>query len=261
MRRWLALPLVAALLALIPASPASAAVMCHGHRATIVKGKGAQVIFGTRHRDIIVAGGGGDAIFGRRGDDLICSGRGSDVIDGGKGLDPVYAGPGTDACAAKKAREHLLHHGCELHITPPEPPGGGHPHVAARQTSTPAVPQAGAAYHDSGEPNCVMGTIGFGNVVAAGAYTDPAYVAVRPYLWEWRAGWAPRGYQSWQVFKLPGDGAAYNLNLGNVNVGGGYWYVGYEWLWWNGSAWVNEDFTYATSYAIEGISGNSFCVT
>jgi Ca2+-binding RTX toxin-like protein len=69
---------------------------CHGRRATIVGGEGADELRGTPGRDVIWGGGGDDAIYGGLGNDLICGGPGSDLIHGGRGNDIADGGPGTD---------------------------------------------------------------------------------------------------------------------------------------------------------------------
>jgi RTX calcium-binding nonapeptide repeat (4 copies) len=134
---------LAALVAALTPSVAHAAhqpgrvAFCQGHRATITGGRANNYLAGTKHRDVIVSGGGQDTILGGKGNDLICAGHGQDDIDGGQGQDVVYGGRGNhDLCWAPTAREHRLHHGCEVHLTAPSPPGARAALHAARPFDT-----------------------------------------------------------------------------------------------------------------------------
>jgi Ca2+-binding RTX toxin-like protein len=82
--------------AIAVASTAQAAPHCHGRKATIAGGRGANHLHGTAGPDVIAGGGGNDRIDGRRGFDLICGGVGGDVILGGAGGDSVFGGSGDD---------------------------------------------------------------------------------------------------------------------------------------------------------------------
>jgi RTX calcium-binding nonapeptide repeat (4 copies) len=267
-RVLVSLAISAAFVAVAPVENAAAAVFCHGHVATIVGSDRGDTLVGTKQRDIIAARGGNDAVVGRGGNDLICGGPGSDLIDGGAGLDPVYAGSGYDACAAPTADEHQLHHGCEAHLTPPPP--GVPPPPSTSSIRSPAradvAPRGGSPeYHDAGSPTCGQNVIDLGNVNASGAYTDPSYVAFRPGFWEWGAnGWIFRGYNDWQVYHFAYNGGqVYRLPAGSVPADSGYWYVGYQFYWWNGSAWVDYAFSWATVYQWEGFIGltTGYCAT
>jgi Ca2+-binding RTX toxin-like protein len=88
--------LFAAVALLIVAGPVQARPRCHGHRATIVGGPGANHLHGTGGPDVIVGGGGRDRIDGRTGFDVICGGSGADVVLAGPGGDAVYGGSGND---------------------------------------------------------------------------------------------------------------------------------------------------------------------
>lgn len=95
--RWAGLAAIVGLLfAWLHADTSEARPHCHGHRATIVGGAGANRLHGTDGPDVIAGGGGRDRIDGRRGFDLICGGSGGDVILGGAGGDSVFGGSGDD---------------------------------------------------------------------------------------------------------------------------------------------------------------------
>jgi Ca2+-binding RTX toxin-like protein len=89
--------LLTALLLALLASSGEARPRCHGHKATIVGGGGANRLHGTARPDVIVGGGGRDRIAGRGGFDLICAGAGDDVVLGGPGGDTILGGSGDDA--------------------------------------------------------------------------------------------------------------------------------------------------------------------
>src|SRR4051812_4485129 len=72
---------------------AAAAVLCDGHRATLVGTPGDDVLVGTRGNDVIAGLTGSDRIDGRGGDDRICGGYGADSLRGGPGQDRVFGGP------------------------------------------------------------------------------------------------------------------------------------------------------------------------
>jgi hypothetical protein len=95
-RAAISMGLLTALLPALLASSSEARPHCHGHRATIIGGGGANRLHGTAGPDVIVGGGGRDRIVGRRGFDLICGGGGGDVILGGAGGDSVFGGSGDD---------------------------------------------------------------------------------------------------------------------------------------------------------------------
>jgi hemolysin type calcium-binding protein len=88
---------IAGAAAIAMAGTAQAAPHCHGRKATIAGGRGANHLHGTAGPDVIAGGGGNDRIDGRRGFDLICGGSGADVILGGPGGDAVYGGSGDDS--------------------------------------------------------------------------------------------------------------------------------------------------------------------
>jgi len=87
MKPLLALVLVTAALAAVPAPAESAAPRCGGVPATIVGTGGPDRIVGTRGRDVVVARGGDDTVLARGGNDLVCGGEGRDRLEGGPGRD------------------------------------------------------------------------------------------------------------------------------------------------------------------------------
>jgi Ca2+-binding RTX toxin-like protein len=99
---------LAAIALLVGAGPAQARPHCHGHRATIVGGRGANHLHGTARPDVIVGGAGRDRIDGRTGFDLICGGSGDDVVLGGPGGDTVYGGSGDDRLYGSLQNDKLV---------------------------------------------------------------------------------------------------------------------------------------------------------
>jgi Ca2+-binding RTX toxin-like protein len=90
----LALALLA--ISLAPAT-AGAAARCGGKKATIVGGKGRDVLRSKgRKADVIVGRGGNDRIFAGGGKDTVCAGSGDDTVSTGMGRDLVLAGAGND---------------------------------------------------------------------------------------------------------------------------------------------------------------------
>jgi Ca2+-binding RTX toxin-like protein len=87
---------LASLAALMTADLAHAKPRCEGRKATVVGGKGGNVLKGTSRPDVIVAGRGDDRIFAKGGRDIVCAGPGGDVVDGGSGRDVIKAGSGDD---------------------------------------------------------------------------------------------------------------------------------------------------------------------
>jgi Ca2+-binding RTX toxin-like protein len=75
------------------APPADAAVLCDGHRATLVGTSGDDVLVGTRGDDVIAGLTGSDSIEGRGGNDRMCGGYGADRLRGGPGRDRIFGGP------------------------------------------------------------------------------------------------------------------------------------------------------------------------
>jgi Ca2+-binding RTX toxin-like protein len=88
-----AVPLVVLGWVLGVAPAAEAAVLCDGHRATIVGTRGDDVLVGTRGDDVIAGLTGSDSIEGRGGNDRLCGGYGADQLRGGPGSDRVLGGP------------------------------------------------------------------------------------------------------------------------------------------------------------------------
>lgn len=87
MKTILALVLMAAATAAVPAPAESAELRCDGLLATIVGSDGDDRIVGTRGRDVIVARGGDDTVLARGGNDVVCGGGGADRLEGGPGRD------------------------------------------------------------------------------------------------------------------------------------------------------------------------------
>jgi Ca2+-binding RTX toxin-like protein len=75
------------------APPANAAVLCDGHRATMVGTSGDDVLVGTSGDDVIAGLTGSDSIEGLGGNDRLCGGFGADRLRGGPGSDRVFGGP------------------------------------------------------------------------------------------------------------------------------------------------------------------------
>lgn len=70
---------------------------CGGHKATIVRGVGNDVINVPKHGpQVIVAGGGNDTIIAKRNKDIVCAGEGDDFISGGTGRDRLFGEAGND---------------------------------------------------------------------------------------------------------------------------------------------------------------------
>ena len=85
MRRFNQSMVLAAVLALVMAGPASAQPadpMCDGMAATIVGTNGDDFLEGTEGADVIVARSGDDFVAGLGGDDVICGGNGDDELFG-----------------------------------------------------------------------------------------------------------------------------------------------------------------------------------
>jgi Ca2+-binding RTX toxin-like protein len=73
------------------------AIKCGGKKATIVGGKGDNVIKAPKKGPQVIHGrGGNDVIIAKRGKDTVCGGSGNDVISGGTGTDKVLGGSGND---------------------------------------------------------------------------------------------------------------------------------------------------------------------
>jgi Ca2+-binding RTX toxin-like protein len=89
--------LLAALLLALLAGSSEAKPRCHGHKANIVGGRGANHLRGTPGPDVIVGGAGRDRIDSARGFDLVCGGSGADAILGGAGGDTLIGGSGDDS--------------------------------------------------------------------------------------------------------------------------------------------------------------------
>ncbi len=89
------------------ASPASAAPKCRGQNATIVRGNGDDVVFGTPGHDVIVTRGGDDEIDGLGGKDRICAGGDSDTVEGGDKVDIIRGGSGGDVLSGGEDRDLL----------------------------------------------------------------------------------------------------------------------------------------------------------
>jgi Ca2+-binding RTX toxin-like protein len=88
--------IVVVLLVCLLADTSEARPRCHGHKADIVGGHGANRLHGTPRPDVIVGGAGPDRIDGARGFDLICAGPGADTVLGENGGDTVFGGTGDD---------------------------------------------------------------------------------------------------------------------------------------------------------------------
>jgi Ca2+-binding RTX toxin-like protein len=96
-RRAISTALLAAVLFALLAGSSEAKPRCHGHKATVVGGRGANHLRGTAGPDVIVGGAGGDRIDGHGGFDLICGRSGADTILGGPGGDTLLGGSGDDS--------------------------------------------------------------------------------------------------------------------------------------------------------------------
>jgi RTX calcium-binding nonapeptide repeat (4 copies) len=254
-RALIAFALVLGVLAVLPEVAMAKPPRCFGVPATKVGTARAETIVGTPRRDVIVGKGGKDAILGRGGRDLICAGRGSDLVDGMAGRDRVKGGAGQDACSARKSAEHQLHIGCELHMTPP-PPGGSDgprrdPTSGLVQLTRSKSPRAPAGTNPTpGKPTCSTSEIDLDLVSVSGAYTVPAYVSVRPYFYKWGAsGWQFIGYNDWIQIDNVGYSPDFTFQfMPRLTADRGYWYVGYEWWWWNGQSWTAQTFTPVRTY-------------
>lgn len=265
----MAISAVSAVVALPPGVAVAGGKSCHGHRATILGTRRADVLVGTKQRDVIQGRGGGDTIIGRRGDDIICGGTGHEMIDGGRGLDRVWGGRGNDACSASNRREHRLHRGCELHVTPPSPDGGG----------TPPSPSAGTVASPAS-----TGAAAVGDVRVFGAFCDfrkisrmafdatspypNGWIAWRQWVYKWipGVGWGsqPRVYggsvsydgtpkNGWWLDQVAPAGFAGVLvpDLGGLGSWPtGTYYIWYQIMWWNGAGWVGPTNVPIRSYTI-----------
>jgi Ca2+-binding RTX toxin-like protein len=113
-----------ALLALLSATPASA--------ATIRGSSGADVLRGTNAPDTIAGLAGNDRLYGLRGNDLLVGGTGSDVLEGGAGNDVIRArddardtvrcGLGRDKALVDSQDKVLPSCEVVLRLAPPPPP-------------------------------------------------------------------------------------------------------------------------------------------
>jgi Ca2+-binding RTX toxin-like protein len=83
--------------ALIAPAAAQAKPKCEGRKATVVGGKGDNVLKADKKGvQVIVAGAGDDTIIAKRNKDVICGGPGDDRILGGTGRDQIHGGSGND---------------------------------------------------------------------------------------------------------------------------------------------------------------------
>lgn len=223
---------------------------CHGHEATIVGTRRQNRIAGTRHRDVIVGRGGADVIVGRGGRDLICGGRGPDILDGGRGLDRLYGGRSRDQCLGER-REHVNHHGCEVHLPSfhPTNPPSQNPRQMAGSSAAPAKVSSvarepgGGSWFDWDRPLCTNQAIYLNKVYAKGDYTPQGWVAARAIGYQWdpyQGGWSNRTFGNWEVFSAPSGGGWYSHHMGGYAQNRGAntrW--GYIVYWWNGAEWVD----------------------
>ena len=248
-------------LPVVSAFSAGRQVTCQSRRATIVGTNAGETIQGTRGRDVIAARGGSDAILGKGGKDLICAGAGADLVDGQRGLDAVYGGRGEDGCFGEQ-REHRKHHGCEAHLPPsqsePAPPPA--PKAAeGLQPSDRGSVRGGAASHHL-LVDCSSDGVDL-QTVSSGAYTDPAFIAVRPVFFGWTtAGWTFAGYGQWTTLEQPLESVA-TTSIGHYSLSNAdYWLIESQWLWWDGAAWTS--YAYAHTNVYDGVDelGIRFCI-
>ena len=96
--RYLALPAVIALMAVVPSAMAEKVDCRPADRDTTLclKTGGWTEIAGTDRKDELIGTKGPDQILGDGGDDAIFAGSGGDAIDGGDGRDRIDAGRGND---------------------------------------------------------------------------------------------------------------------------------------------------------------------
>jgi hypothetical protein len=266
--------MTAAGFAIDPMDGAVAATLCRGKPATIEGTAQRDVLVGTAGRDIIAGKGGSDAVIGRAGDDVICGESGADQIDGQRGSDKVFGDAGKDACYASTRAERNLHKGCEKHRAPPPPPEelspGGATMTGARTfqdgggTLVPGHPAG--FFHAS--TTCFAGQ---GRIVStihvSQASTDPAYVMVRPWFSHfsssgvWEAGIAG----PWETFQVLDRSGSFDLNTYNTAPLHTF-RTAHEWLWWDGSQWLNRSVTgwYKGGYALSDgvfVSDIAYCAT
>jgi hypothetical protein len=266
--------MTAAGFAIDPMDGAVAATLCRGKPATIEGTAQRDVLVGTAGRDVIAGKGGSDAVIGRAGDDVICGGSGADQIDGQRGSDKVFGDAGKDACYASTRAERNLHKGCEKHRAPPPPPEelspGGATMTGARTfqdgggTLVPGHPAG--FFHAS--TTCFAGQ---GRIVStihvSQASTDPAYVMVRPWFSHfsssgvWEAGIAG----PWETFQILDRSGSFDLNTYNTAPLHTF-RTAHEWLWWDGSQWLNRSVTgwYKGGYALSDgvfVSDIAYCAT
>lgn len=266
--------------------------LCHGKRATIARGGGANFIVGTRHRDVIWAGGGADRVIGRGGNDLICGGPGRDMLDGAKGLDTIYGGAGRDWCVAWRHREHVrFHHQCEIHVTETH---HSHPHkaVPARRAALgyaktlPSKPGlvTGAMLREAsscvggsfpctgGVPTCTSRLISFAEqrdvqptaVTSGGTIAVYESFQVPDALGNWtlayQGPWTAYTISSPGNYFLPPQPQTFNVNydfgFGNINAG-----VAVTWFSYSGDGgqtWSAPQYAIATQYIQSALAGGNF---
>ena len=105
---FVALSMLAALLASATVAGAQGTPLCDGQPATIVGTEGNDRIFGTDGPDVIVGLGGNDVIRGLGGNDVICGGNGRDRLFGGRGADVLLGGKKNDAIKGDGGPDRLF---------------------------------------------------------------------------------------------------------------------------------------------------------
>jgi len=106
LKAFVALMMIAAVL--VPASVASAQVMCGGLPATKVGTEGNDFLLGTPGPDVIAGLGGNDIIRGLDGNDVLCGGNGRDRLFGGFGNDVLEGGKKNDILKGDQGRDTLF---------------------------------------------------------------------------------------------------------------------------------------------------------
>lgn len=138
---------------------------------------------------------------------------------------------------------------------PPPPPPPPPPSVKGlrqaddRVAVSPAASATVLPTHVTPVPSCALRSITLNGVSMSGAYTNPGWVAFRPHFWVYEnGGWQYTGSGDWEVFLAAAD-PDFTIQFPPLYTAPrGYWYVGFDWYWANGSVWTDYDFTFATEY-------------
>jgi hypothetical protein len=103
------------------------------------------------------------------------------------------------------------------------------------------------------------------NQVSATSPYANGNIAIRPYFWSWGNGWQFAGYGDWVYSQVTSNPNEFTIVfLDDYTANPDEWSFGYEWWWWNGSAWVDQTFTPISRYTqfVDSLHFDlSYCIT